>query len=101
MKTLLAVFALSSLISAQSLAADAARGQTLYKTCIQCHGANGEGNEAMKAPRIAGQHDWYIISSVQQFKAGVERKNPTMLPFIKNLSNTDIEDLAAYISTLK
>ncbi len=101
MKTLLAVVALFTLVSAQSFAADAARGQTLYKTCIQCHGTNGEGNAAMKAPRIAGQYDWYIVSSIKQFKAGVERKNPTMLPFIKKLSDADIDDLAAYISTLK
>ncbi|PIK16005.1 cytochrome c [Halobacteriovorax sp. JY17] len=101
MKTILAVVALFALVSTQTFAADAARGQTLYKTCIQCHGANGEGNEAMKAPRIAGQHDWYIISSIKQFKAGIERKNPTMLPFIKKLSDADIEDLAAFISTLK
>lgn len=101
MKTLLAVLALFTLVSAQSLAADAARGQTLYKACIQCHGTNGEGNAAMKAPRIAGQYDWYIVSSINQFIEGVERKNPTMLPFIKNLTATDIDDLAAYISTLK
>ena len=101
MKTLLATVALFTLVSTQALAADATRGQSLYKTCIQCHGANGEGNTAMKAPKIAGQYDWYIISSIKQFKAGVERKNPTMLPFIKKLSDVDIEDLAAYISTLK
>jgi cytochrome c553 len=101
MKTLLAVVALFTILSAQSLAADATRGQTLYKACIACHGANGEGNVAMLAPKIAGQYDWYIISSINQFKEGVDRVNPTMLPFIKNLNSTDIEDLAAYISTLK
>ncbi|MFX3689180.1 MAG: c-type cytochrome [Peredibacter sp.] len=90
-----------SLITFSSTAADAARGQTLYKTCIQCHGEDGRGNPDQEAPRIAGQYDWYIISSIEQFKAGVERKNPKMLPYIKNLSSTDIEDLAAYISKMK
>lgn len=80
-------------------AQDAARGQTLYNTCIQCHGEKGEGNREMQAPRIGGQHAWYIETSIKMFKSG-ERKNPTMLPFIKNLNDTDIADLAAYVSTL-
>lgn len=82
-----------------AMAQDAARGQTLYNTCIQCHGEKGEGNLDMKAPRIGGQHSWYIETSIKMFKSG-ERKNPTMLPFIKNLNDTDIADLAAYVSTL-
>ncbi len=81
------------------MAQDAARGQTIYNTCIQCHGEKGEGNADMKAPRIGGQHAWYIESSIKMFKSG-ERKNPTMLPFIKNLNDTDIADVAAYVSTL-
>ncbi|OUR97919.1 hypothetical protein A9Q84_06910 [Halobacteriovorax marinus] len=101
MKTLKAFVVLITLLSSQSFAADAARGQKLFKSCVQCHGADGAGIEKQKAPRIAGQHEWYIISSIKQFKAGKERKNPPMLPFIKKLSNTDIADLAAYISTLK
>lgn len=87
------------LLTANSYAADAARGETLYKTCVSCHGPAGEGNEAMKAPRISGQYDWYIVSQIKAFKA-LERKNPTMLPFIKNLSDKDIEDLAAYVSKM-
>jgi cytochrome c553 len=101
MKALLGIVATITLLSTSAMAQDAARGKTLYAKCIQCHGENGEGNEKMKAPKIAGQFDWYIASSIKQFQAGVERKNPTMRPFIKNLSNTDIADLAAFISSLK
>ena len=84
-----------------SHAADANRGKELYSTCIECHGTDGMGKVEKEAPKIAGQYDWYIISSIKQFKAGVERKNPTMLPYIKGLSSKDIEDLAAYISSMK
>ena len=80
--------------------ADAQKGQTLYQNCISCHGTNGEGNLVEKAPRVAGQHDWYIISSIKAFQLGKERKHPQMLPYIKNLSDRDIEDLAAYLSGL-
>ncbi len=90
-----------SVLSFNAQAADAAKGQELYKACIQCHGADGMGVVEQEAPKIAGQFDWYIISSIKQFKAGVERKNPKMLPYIQGLSNSDIEDLAAYISAMK
>ncbi len=90
---------LVSFISINSFAANAAKGKNLYSRCVSCHGNNGEGKESQRAPRIGGQHDWYIYTSLLAFKSG-ERKNPEMLPFIKNLSDQDFQDLAAYISTL-
>ena len=91
---------ISMLFSLNTIAADASAGKSLYAKCVACHGQNGEGNPSQKAPRIAGQHDWYIYSSLVAFKQG-ERKNPTMLPFIKNPSDKDYQDLAAYISQIK
>lgn len=88
-----------SLLSSVTFAADATNGQKLYKACISCHGQSGEGNPAMKAPRIGGQHDWYLLTQLNMFKSK-ERKNPAMFPFIKNLSESDFADLSAYISTL-
>ncbi len=80
-------------------AQDIARGEKLYSTCIQCHGDNGQGLVEKNAPRIAGQYDWYILTSLKAFKAG-ERKNPDMLPYIKGLSEQDFTDLAAYIAKI-
>ncbi|MBH48910.1 MAG: cytochrome C [Halobacteriovorax sp.] len=90
-----------SLVSAFSSvrAQDMAKGEKLYQTCIQCHGDKGMGLVEKNAPRIAGQFDWYIASSLAAFKSG-ERKNPDMLPYIKGLSQQDFADLAAYISKL-
>lgn len=76
------------------------RGAELFQTCIQCHGENGQGNQEKVAPRIAGQHEWYIYSSLVAFKAK-ERKNPDMYPFIENLSDADFKELAAHVSQLK
>ncbi|MBK22768.1 MAG: cytochrome C [Halobacteriovorax sp.] len=87
-------------LASRAQAADAARGANLYKTCVECHGQNGEGMASQEAPRIAGQYDWYILSSLQAFKKK-ERNNPKMYPFIKNLSDQDFEDLAAHVSRLK
>ncbi|MDD4973159.1 MAG: cytochrome c [Bacteriovorax sp.] len=84
--------------SAITNAQDAARGAELFKQCIACHGEKGDGVPAQKAPRIAGQFDWYILKQLQDIKAGVTRKNPVMVPFVSKLSEQDFKDLAAYIS---
>jgi cytochrome c553 len=75
-------------------------GEALYKKCASCHGGNGQGNKSQEAPRIAGQHDWYIVSTVTDMQTG-KRSNPKMMPFIKNLTKQEIEDLASYITTLE
>lgn len=75
------------------------RGQELYESCIQCHGTKGEGNRDKDAPRIGGQHAWYIKSSIEKFQKK-ERSNPPMRPFIERLSPSDIDELAAYVSSL-
>ena len=49
---------------------NAERGQTLYQPCAACHGADAEGNEAMNAPALAGQNDWYIVNQLELFKNG-------------------------------
>ena len=87
-------------ISGGIKAQDASRGQELFKACIQCHGEKGMGKSEKDAPRIAGQHDWYIVSSLKAFRSGEKRQNPAMLPYIENLSEQDFKDLAAYISAL-
>ncbi len=75
-------------------------GAKLFKKCMICHGENGEGKLSQKAPLIAGQFDWYILKSLNDFKSGV-RKNPAMLPYIKKLSELELQELASYISKLK
>ena len=105
----LALTALASLYSATTLAAgDAAKGKALYSVCAACHGANGEGQEALNAPKLAGQQDWYVIRQLQNFKAGIRGANPkdtngmTMAPMAQTLPNEQaIADVAAFIKTLK
>ena len=99
------VFLISLTISTGSFpiltyAQDTAKGAVLFKQCIVCHGDKGDGIPAQKAPRIAGQHDWYIAKQLQDIKAGVTRKNPVMVPIVSKLSEQDMKDLAAYISKL-
>jgi len=96
-KYLLPIMAL--IFASNSFGKDAAKGKQLYATCIQCHGEAGQGNPKEQGPKISGQYDWYILSQLEAFQKGT-RKNEKMMPYIKNLSKKDFEDLAAYVSGL-
>lgn len=74
-------------------------GHGLYKKCQACHGKRGNGKKAQKAPAIGGQHDWYLAEQITKMRDGI-RINKAMNAFVKNLSDQDIADLAAYISKL-
>lgn len=100
MKFPLVVFLAHFLVATPSYAANMANGKEIYqKTCVQCHGEKGEGNVSQEGPRLAGQHDWYILTQLQAFK-NKTRSNPKMYPFIKGLGQNDFEDLAAYVSQM-
>jgi cytochrome c oxidase subunit 2 len=55
---------------------DPAKGATLYAVCGACHGPDGAGNQAMNAPRLAGTSDWYMLTSLEKYKAGIRGGNP-------------------------
>ena len=73
------------------------RGQKLYSKCITCHGKHGTGKKSQKAPKLAGQYDWYIAAKIKQMQDGIW-ENKVMYPYIKKLSGEDIKDLAAFLS---
>ncbi len=68
--------------------------------CLKCHGANGEGNVSEEAPLIAAQYDWYIIDQVTQMKSG-QRVNEKMMPYLSELTEEDIQNVAEYVSKLR
>ncbi|MEM9383690.1 MAG: c-type cytochrome [Pseudomonadota bacterium] len=90
-----------------TLSGDATKGETLYAVCSACHGANGEGNDALNAPKLAGQHDWYLARQLQYFKNGARGANPddqygaSMIGMAATLADEQaIKDVVAYISSL-
>jgi len=79
--------------------AKVARGEAKAAVCTACHGQGGisaTGNW----PTLAGQHEDYLKHSLSQYKSGA-RKDPVMAGQAINLSDDDIEDLAAYFSTMR
>lgn len=92
---------------AATVTGDAARGETLYKTCIACHGAKGEGNKALNAPQLTGMSDWYSVTQLKHFKSGVRGSHADdtygkqMAPMSMTLADDQaIMDVVAYINGL-
>jgi cytochrome c553 len=80
---------------------DVTRGRSLYVTCESCHGAKGEGNQAIGAPALAARTDWYLVTQLQNYKAGV-RDNAQMRAIASILPDQQaIDDVVAYINTLR
>jgi cytochrome c553 len=66
------------------------------KVCAACHTVDGNSVAAAN-PKLAGMNEAYLYKQLSQFKSG-ERKNPVMAGIVKDLSSTDMQNLAAYFS---
>jgi cytochrome c553 len=78
------------------LAADVAAGEQKAATCMGCHGPKGKSSNA-QWPNLAAQQSAYIVNQLNAFKTGT-RNNPMMQSMAANLSDDDMNNLAAYYS---
>jgi cytochrome c553 len=78
--------------------ADATSGQARAVTCHACHGGNGM-QTTPRTPELAGQNRLYIAKQLRDFRDG-RRNDPVMEPLAKSLTNSQIEDIAAYFESL-
>ena len=77
---------------------DATAGKAKAAVCAACHGPAGISvNPAW--PSLAGQQPVYLAKQIRLFRDGV-RVEPTMQPFVQNLSDQDVDDIAAYYAGL-
>ncbi len=81
-----------------SAAGNAAAGKKKAVVCAACHGDDGDGT-ASNYPALAGQYQDYIEQALHGYQNG-KRTNAIMNGMASPLSNQDIEDLAAYFSSL-
>lgn len=88
--------------SAGALAAeirgDATAGSAKAAVCTACHGVNGNSADPELGPVIAGQNAAYVREQVTRIKTGM-RVAPLMQPNVKDLTEQDIADVAAFFST--
>jgi cytochrome c553 len=76
---------------------DLAKGEASFAVCAACHGADGNSGTPT-FPKLAQQHPQYIVKQLQEFKSG-KRDNPVMKPMATALSDSDMANIAAWVST--
>jgi cytochrome c oxidase subunit 2 len=83
-------------------------GEALFASeCAACHGAKGEGNEALKGPSIAGLPEWYVVHELGRFKKrlrgadGKDEEGVKMHAVSVGLDEEEVASLSAYVSSLK
>ena len=67
--------------------------------CAGCHGTDGISVNP-EIPNLAGQKETYLANTLRAFRAG-ERTNPIMMSVAGDLSDAEIDALAAHFSSMK
>src|SRR5690606_7694244 len=72
------------------------RGRNLYAaSCASCHGLAGEGNAALLAPRLAGQHFEFLL---RLFRGAVDGSRPNFdarhVQLLQGIERADLVALA-------
>ncbi|MBS9404089.1 c-type cytochrome [Halomonas sp. TRM85114] len=90
-----------------TIVGDLRRGEVLYRSCASCHGDDGTGRNAHKAPRLAGMDDWYLVRQLHHFREGIRGRHPRdvygnqMVDMAQVLvDDAAVRDVVAYIGTL-
>lgn len=85
----------------------AAKGKVLYDdgntesgvpACAGCHQPDGQGNA--RFPRLAGQHQTYVLKQLADYKSGRRATDPLMTTVGKRLTVDEAKALAEYIAGL-
>jgi cytochrome c553 len=80
-------------------AGDAAAGRKKAVACQACHGLDGV-SKLPDAPNLSGQVEPYLVKALGEFRNGT-RRNEVMSVAAKDLTDSDIADLAAYYSSIQ
>ncbi|WP_285762871.1 c-type cytochrome [Biformimicrobium ophioploci] len=91
---------------AATVEGDPVAGNKSYQSyCGACHGSNGQGNDALNAPRLVGLGDAYLIRQYQNFSKGIRGNHPDdkfgkqMKAMSNVLNDQQLKDVAAYLNS--
>jgi cytochrome c553 len=92
----------ASVLVSNALAGDAAAGKIKAGMCAACHGADGK-SVMPNYPNLAGQKEDYLKLALKAYKNGERTGSQAaiMAGMASPLSDADIDNLAAYFSSLK
>ena len=77
---------------------DPAAGEPLTAICGGCHGSHGVSTDAA-TPNLAGQDAQYLVNAIKAYRK--TRRHEGMEAYVAELSQRDIENIAAFYSTQK
>ena len=99
---ILAKAGMSLLAASTAGAGDPDAGAQKVETCMGCHGVPHYVNTypTYHVPRLGGQHEAYIVAALKAYKEK-QRSHETMHANAASLSDEDIADIAAYLSSIK
>lgn len=90
------------IFGAAQAAGDLQAGKSKAQTCLGCHGLPSYTNvyPTYHVPKLGGQHPEYIVAALKAYKNG-DRNHATMRAQASSLSDQDMENVAAYLSSKK
>jgi cytochrome c553 len=104
-----AVLVLASAASYSAIAGgniEAGKDAVSKRGCVGCHGTDLNTPVNGDTPKLAGQYKDYVVHALTAYRRGAEsatangRANPTMGGMASQLSDKEIKDIAAYVSSL-
>jgi cytochrome c553 len=95
MKTAFVLALVLATTSTLATANNIAEGEKKSVTCAACHGKAGNEPIDPSYPKLAGQHEDFLLRALKDYKSG-KRKNAIMGGQAAALTNTDMANLAAY-----
>jgi cytochrome c553 len=76
--------------------------QAYRRACADCHGAEAEGDDKLRQPRLAGQHYRYLIGQIEMMTGGtrpnVSQDHPKLL---ETLTDAEVIGVADYLARLR
>jgi cytochrome c553 len=80
--------------------ADAGRTKAEAERCMECHGAEGQGDGQAKVrfAKLAGQRADYLLQQLKSYRSGA-RRHDVMRLNTQHLDDADLLDLAAYFAS--
>lgn len=87
-------------------AGDIAAGKAVVEkyNCASCHGKDYNTPIDPTYPKLAGQHQDYLVTALTAYKRGANgangRGNAIMVAQVQPLSREDVQNIAAYLHSL-
>ena len=82
--------------AADAVTGSADAGASKAAVCTACHGVNGNSANP-EWPNLAGQNAAYVREQLAMIRDG-KRVNPLMQPIVKDMSDQDFADMAAFFA---